>query len=187
MRTLRSVAGIEPAHIALEPLVGDEEGIADEASQLRLYEAACERLVSYGFEQYAVGRFARDERRRETFARALGSGAEPIGLGVDARSCFGGIAYVNTPDFAVYIEGAADPRKTAVAATRLDDAARARLFVRNRLAYGGGFEDAAFERACGAMSADVVQELEELERDGLLSRDGGTFRLTRRGTFSWAR
>ena len=187
MRTVRSVAGIEPAHITLEPLASGDEGVLGEEEQRRLYEAACERLKSYGFEQYAVGRFARDAAHREAFATALGAGADLVGLGIDARSCIDGLSYANTSDFAAYVEHSADAQKTVVAAARLDDAARARLFVRNGLAYGGGFADEAYERAFGPLDGEVAAELAELERAGLVEHADGFRRLTRRGLFAWAR
>lgn len=187
MRTLRSVAGIEPAHLTLEPLLATEEGVADEEVQRRLYEAACERLSSYGFEQYAVGRFARDAAHREAFATALGRGAQLVGLGIDARSVYGSVAYVNTSDYAAYVAHSADARETVAEAAALDAAARARLFVRTRLACGGGFTADELAAACGPLDAALARELDELEQAGLLERAGGASRLTRRGMFAWAR
>lgn len=187
MRSLRSIVGIEPAHLTLEPLLAAEEGVADESAQLRLYAAACERLSSYGFEQYAVGRFARDDAHREAFTTALGDGADLIGLGIDARSAYGGIAYVNTPDFAAYVSHGGDARKTVAEAAPLDDAARARLFVRRRLAYGGGFAADELTAACGPLDDALACELDELEREGIVERAGSVLRLTRYGMFAWAR
>lgn len=187
MRTLRSVAGIEPAHLTLEPLLVDDEGALDEDAQRALYEAACERLSCYGFEQYAPGRFARDEHHRERFVAALGQGAALIGLGIDARSCYHGLTYANTSDFATYVAHSAEPQHTVVAATQLDEVALARLFVRNRLAFGGGFAEADFVRECGPMSVEVAHELAELERAGDVAHDGDAYRLTRQGLFAWAR
>lgn len=187
MRTLRSVAGIEPAHLTLEPLLAADEGVLDEGAQRRLYDAACERLSSYGFVQYAPGRFARDERHREEFAVALGQGAALIGLGIDARSCYHGLSYVNTSDFAVYAAHSAEPQHAVAAVAQLDEGARALLFVRNRLAFGGGFAEEDYVRACGPMSAEVARELAELERAGDVAHDGGAYRLTQQGLFAWAR
>lgn len=187
MRTLRSVAGIEPAHITLEPLVPEEEGVLDEDAQRALYEAACERLSGYGFEQYAPGRFARDERHREAFTVALGQGAALIGLGIDARSCYHGFSYANTSDFSTYVAHSAEPQYAVAAVTQLDEVTRARLFVRNRLAFGGGFTEEGYVRECGPMEDEVAHELVELERAGDVAHDGSVYRLTQQGMFAWAR
>ena len=68
-----------------------------------------------------------------------------------------------------------------------DAAARARLFVRTRLACGGGFTADELAAACGPLDAALARELDELEQAGLLERAGGASRLTRRGMFAWAR
>lgn len=131
MRTLRSLAGVDVPHLTLvsfaelrrNSAASDEDIDATAESEAsferELMAQARERLSLYGYDEYLPGCFAIHERFRDQAALLRGAGCSEIGLGLDAISRFGDIAYRNTGDFATYAEAADDPSRTVVAVEAL--------------------------------------------------------------------
>lgn len=122
LRGLRSLAGVGVSHFALAPYsracLGRTEGTVLEKEHT---DAARERLREYGYLEYLPGLFAREERFRDTFSILQAQQCPEIGLGIDARSCFGGLSYVNTGDYTTYVSFPDDPSKTVVAVEAVED------------------------------------------------------------------
>ena len=116
LRGLRSLAGVGVSHFTLAPYshacLGRTEGTALEEENIA---AARGRLREYGYLEYLPGLFAHEERFRDTFAVLQARQCPEIGLGIDARSCFGGLSCVNTDDYTTYVSFPDDPSKTVVA------------------------------------------------------------------------
>lgn len=186
MQNLRSLNQIDTPHITLKPIQVVGEGVLDPGQQKALYQKATERLESYGYHQYAPGCFTKEHRWQSSYAQALAEGAQLVGLGLGAQSCYNNIAYTNTKDFATYTQHPDDAEKTVAEVFAVDDALAQSTFVANQLRYSNGFSRESLVQQFGSINPVVEEQLQALETEGLLTCEDcedGHHQLTPDGQF----
>ncbi len=191
--SVETVASLAPEHASLYLLELHADGrLASDAARLGLaqgpddlaaemYVAAMERLERSGFQQYEISNLARPGRESRHNLKYWTDG-DWIGVGSAAHSTRGGVRWKNVPGTEEYIERVAagrDPaaeRQVLTARRQSEDA----LMMGLRLAAGVDARELGARygidvwKAYGPRLAPFVEE-------GLLIRDGGRVRLTRRG------
>lgn len=184
-QTLRMSLDLEPTEVVVSPVTpADGAGLAEGAQQ-ELYEVASEELETAGFEEYAVGRFARGAGE-SAFVKALAAGADVVAVGLGAVSCVDGLTWRATDDFKEYCAASAEPERVLVDVCRLDDEARGLLFVQRALCARNGFCEAAYRNQVGTLLAPaVVEQLARWQAEGLVCELDGCMTLTAQGRFAW--
>jgi oxygen-independent coproporphyrinogen-3 oxidase len=163
----------EMASRGLEPV--DEDAAAD------MYIAAMERLEAAGWRQYEISNLARPGLESRHNLKYWTDG-DWIGFGSGAHSTRGGVRWKNVRGIEDYIDrvGAgrwpAAERQVLTARQRLEEA----LFMGLRLSAGVD-ADAVSRRYGLDVWTSYGERLAPSVAAGLLVRDGGTLRLTRRG------
>nr|NIP86926.1 radical SAM family heme chaperone HemW [Planctomycetales bacterium] len=157
----------------LQP-VGDED-------ELAMYESAIDQLTAAGFQHYEVSNFARPGRRsRHNEAYWTGGGYYAAGPGAVER--VGYLRQSNHRSTTTYIRRLACGESPVAEVERLsvEDLARERLiFGLRRLE---GIDEIEFQRETGfELDALAGPAIRRYVDQGLLSRQAGRLRLTRRG------
>jgi oxygen-independent coproporphyrinogen-3 oxidase len=148
----------------------------DEELTRRMHERLIDALAAAGFEHYEISNFAKPGRQ-SVHNKIYWSNGEYLGLGVSAASHVGGRRWSNLERLDAYIEAVEAGRSAADGEERLEGKAKLgeAVFVGLRLI--GGFEPDA--ETMDAFAADWT----DLERRGLIVREGRRVRLSREGVF----
>lgn len=183
--TLHACVIMNPAHIAVQPLaVTDAPGMPDEEARFEMYAHACQYLSASGYAQYGAGLFCLPQH--EYVAEALTmDGAQTLGLGVDAVSCFDGYVTRNTNNLGLYVKNAGDFEKQTAQAAALDEESAMLAYAQGCLRRTKGLQFAGFEAqfVC-ALPEKMAASLEQLVKAGLLETAEGGFVPTLRGMFA---
>lgn len=177
LRSIRSLTGIDVPHVTLRPF---SVGGGDSSRNRILFDAACERLISEGYEHYSPGRFVRKEAYSSLLVRSVSQGAHVIGMGLGALTVVDGLAYRNTVDYGRYVSAPGDP-SIVEGVVRLDEFHASALAVGRSLMLSRGVAS-SLQGKCPNL---VCDELLALEREGIVARRGDSWVLTEDGFFSW--
>jgi oxygen-independent coproporphyrinogen-3 oxidase len=195
-KTLAEALALEPSHISVYALTSEEGSalarrvadggvrLLDDEEQLAMLAAAEEKLGGAGFVRYEISNYARPGREC-LHNLSCWRGENYIGLGCAAASRVGGRRWTNSSGLKSYVEalgaGQLPPRETEELSPSTDGFER--LVFGLRLAEGVSLE--AVLRATGLENSPVAtiwnRTLERLRGEGLLTREDGRWKLTRRG------
>lgn len=185
--TLEKALALAPEHLSCYGLIVEDGTkmkemtdagvwtLPDEDTERDMYELCRETLAAHGFLQYEISNFARPgfacRHNVDCWRRK-----EYIGLGSAACGFLGDRRYQNPPSLTDYLRGA-PARETALTP---EEARFESVMLGLRLTEG--LSEAAFERMHG-MTLDQAfpGKMEASVRAGLLVRENGFLRLTRRG------
>jgi len=159
------------------------ETLPDDEDSVAMYLAARQDLTSAGYRHYEISNFAlpgRESRHNLRYWRS-----EPwLGLGPSAHSHIGQRRFGRPADMAAWMgqvrDGLFDPASDDY--TLPSPAARAREALILELRLIDGVDTGAFARRWGSdPAAERAAALDEMEREGWISRRGGRLALTTRG------
>jgi oxygen-independent coproporphyrinogen-3 oxidase len=157
----------------VQPVLEDDE--------LAMYELAIDQLAQAGFEHYEVSNFARPGFRCRHNERYWANEAY-YGFGVGAARYVGGVRELNTRDTQLYIRKVLAGESPTFQSEQLGPRDRAFETIGTQLRRRDGIGRARFAEQTGLDLDDLVgTRLATLVAGGLLTDDGRTVRLTRRG------
>lgn len=183
-RTLERLIALGAEHISLyclelatgTPLaVHPPADLPSDDSQADLFEAACDLLASAGFMHYEVSNFSlpgRQCRHNLNYWR----GGEYLGLGPAAASHLAGRRWRNKPDLRSYLRAPGSQREDIELLPPAQKAAEEAM-LRLRLLLEGLPPQGLAERFGPENVAALLERLEALRRQRLLSFDGTAYRL----------
>jgi oxygen-independent coproporphyrinogen-3 oxidase len=146
-----------------------------------MYVSAMERLEGAGFAQYEISNVARPGRRSRHNLKYWTDG-EWLGFGCGAHSTRDGIRWKNVAAAEDYIARVTAGAPTAVDVRRLTAEERLGDALFTGLRLTEGVDLAAVQQRYGVdVWARYGDELQPFADAGLLIRDGGSLKLTRRG------
>lgn len=188
-RELIKIALLAPDHVSwyeldldhdvpLARAVGAVEHIDEDEDEERaaMYVRIVRGLEDFGFRWYEVSNFAQPGKRARHNV-AYWRGRPYVGLGPGAVSTVGGTRWSNAPDVAAYVAALgehSEPRREYERLTA-EERARERLFLAARMGAPVRLKEIA--------PALDESALETLAQTGLLSLDGGTLTVTRKGRY----
>jgi oxygen-independent coproporphyrinogen-3 oxidase len=148
----------------------------DEELTRRMHEYLIDAMASAGFIHYEISNFAKPGRE-SLHNKIYWSNGEYLGLGVSAASHLDGRRWSNFERLDAYMKAVEEGRPSLEHEERLEGKERLgeAVFVGLRLV--GGFEPDAPTREAFA------REWDELEKGGLVVREGKKVRLSREGIF----
>jgi oxygen-independent coproporphyrinogen-3 oxidase len=190
---LQSALALHPDHLSTYGLTyekgtplwkrrqrGEIRPLGEEA-ELALYLHALDVLEEAGFEQYEISNFARPGCRSR-HNQVYWANEAYFGFGVGAARYVRGCRQVNTRDLRGYMRRAMAGEPTAFQAETLPPEERARETIGQQLRRAEGIHRESFARQTGfdldRLAGPAIARHVEL---GLLSDDGVSVRLTRRG------
>ena len=186
---LRTIAQLSPEHISAYSLIieegtpyyGRELDLPDEDSERRMYEMTGEILREYGYHQYEISNYAKEERE---CIHNLGywQRISYLGIGLGAASLRGNVRYCNTSSMSDYLSGNGNLEAIEQKCQRLTVREQMDEFFFLGLRMTRGVELEIFQDTFGCMAEEVYGwAIEKHERLGLLERIEGTLRLTPKG------
>jgi oxygen-independent coproporphyrinogen-3 oxidase len=189
-RNLDQAVAMEPEHLSLylleihqgTPLAAQirdgRQPMPDDVVAASMYELMLDRLAAAGYEQYEISNFARPgfESRHNSKYWQL----EPVfAFGVSAHSFDGSHRYANERDTAKYVDLIESYGSAEVTREGIDLASE---FVFLGLRLEGGIDLGVYRDRFGH---DLIRkyngQLDELSASGLIARENGRLRLTRKG------
>lgn len=194
---LRQAVALRPDHISAYGLTVEEETpfarleeegfltLPDEEDAAAMFEETAEILATAGYEQYEIANFSlpgRRSRHNQVYWRrgnylGFGSGAHSF-----LREPFPGLRWRNPDDLGAYGNSLREGKVPEMDRTLLaeGDARAEWLFLGLRML--DGVEEERFREEFGVPLAETHgAAIEKLRAAGLLAREGGRLRLTRRG------
>jgi oxygen-independent coproporphyrinogen-3 oxidase len=189
MRTVKTVASLEPEHISAYSLIVEEgtpfferygahpELLPDEGTDRAIYHGTEEMLASAGFVHYEISNYAKPgfECRHN---KGYWTGTDYIGMGLGAASLLDGVRFGNARTLEEYVSCFKDP-STVETLTGKDRMAE---FFFLGLRMTEGVERAEFLRRFGIPADEVYGDvLRKHVAAGLLKDDGKKISLTERG------
>jgi oxygen-independent coproporphyrinogen-3 oxidase len=190
-RELGEAAALEPDHVSAYELTMEEGtrfferrdalGLPDEDARADMFETAEDVLAESGIARYEISNFARPGRECRHNLSGWRSG-DCLGVGPSAASHVGNARWTNVRDLDRYIRAIAENAPAAGPPEVLDEETWAAedLYLGLRTVFGID-ADARLERVPGAARAMLHDRVERAVASGLVHRDAGTIRLTRRG------
>ncbi len=192
--SVRTALACGPAHVSFYPLWVREGTVLwsrlragtlelpDERVEEEMFEAAREIFVANGFDHYNVFDFVRRDTPRCRYTELQWEDGEWVGVGPSAVTYVDGRHSINAYSIGEYTERANQTGGATTAGAILDVGAR----MRRTMMFGlrmDPFDTERFQRQYG-VSVDSVfgQEMEALELQDLIVRDGRFVRLTKAGT-----
>jgi oxygen-independent coproporphyrinogen-3 oxidase len=149
--------------------------------ELAMYELAIDRLAAAGFEHYEVSNFARPGFRCRHNERYWANEAYH-GFGVGAARYVDGVRQLNTRDTKTYIRKLLAGELPTFQSERLGPRDRAFETIGTQLRRADGIQRARFREQTGfELDGLVGPAVAALAAGGLLTDDGRSVRLTRRG------
>lgn len=149
--------------------------------ELAMYELAIDRLAAAGFEHYEVSNFARPGFRCRHNERYWANEAY-YGFGVGAARYVDGVRQLNTRDTKTYIRKLLAGEPPTFQSERLGPRDRAFETIGTQLRRADGIQRARFREQTGFdLDGLVGPAVANLAAGGLLTDDGRSVRLTRRG------
>jgi oxygen-independent coproporphyrinogen-3 oxidase len=191
-RTLEQAVAARPEHISayalsVEPGTPLAESIAqgllpapDEDLAADMYLSTREVLTGAGYEHYEISNFSRPgfacQHNRKYWAYD-----EYLGVGASACSFRGGIRWNNTADLRVYITEMQQGRFPVTRAEMLSSAGQAGeiMMLGLRTAEGVSYHQVKQKTSCDPRKM-FADQLEELQKDGMLLVEGDNLRLPAR-------
>lgn len=183
MNSLDAVLALEPEHISLYGLSVEDRTLfskrrveVDEDLDREMFERSLERLAAAGYIHYEISNFAKPGRE-SAHNRIYWADGEYIGLGCGASGQLGGVRYSNKDrlnDYCEALEREELPEAEAERLTGKEKAGETLLLGLRRLE---GVE------LTPEMDSLFARELESVERQGWVERQGACVRLTREGLF----
>ena len=174
----------EDSRLGLEVIAGGQRfhahGVPQEELAVALYEQACERLPETGFAQYEISNFAREGSRSRHNVKYW-QRAPYIGFGMDAHSMLltetGAVRFANADELSDYrgVESVG-----AVARVGEREAFEETIFLGLRMCDGVSVADLR-EKFSREFVKTCEEAAQELIADGLMTDEGGCWRLTLRG------
>jgi oxygen-independent coproporphyrinogen-3 oxidase len=155
----------------------------DEEQELVLYAQGIDTLEAAGFEHYEISNFARPGCRSR-HNQVYWANEAYFGFGMGAARYVNGHRELNTRNLKAYIQGALSGESTTFQSEVLSPEERARETMALQLRRREGINRAAFRAQTGydldALTGPVIARHVE---QGLLSDEGGSVFLTRRGKY----
>jgi oxygen-independent coproporphyrinogen-3 oxidase len=190
---LESALAFEPDHISTygltyekgTPLWKDRERGAvrtvAEDDELAMYEHAMDRLTAAGFEHYEISNFAKPGKRCRHNERYWANEAYH-GVGVGAARYVGGRRELNVRDTKLYVQRVLSGESPTFQGEELPPRERAVETIATQLRRGDGIAREEFLAQTRFRLDELVGEkVAAFVREGLLSDDSRSVRLTRRG------
>ncbi len=174
----------EDSRLGLEVLAGGvrfhAHGVPSDDVSAALYEQACESLPSAGFAQYEISNFAR-AGQQSRHNRKYWERSPYMGFGLDAHSMLPGAAgpvrFANADELVDY---GSTTSGSGVVRVGADEAFEESVFLRLRL--NEGVSVAGLQEEFGEERVRTCQKaLGEMVEGGLMTAEGGRWKLTLRG------
>lgn len=191
--TLENIVALSPDHISAYGLIVEEgtpffeqqkEGklpLPGEVMDRRMYALARDVLPRFGYHQYEISNFAKDEKEC-LHNKVYWQTREYLGLGLGAHSYVGWERFHNTYDLTKYIAARGDKRLLSeeLQALSLEDRMAEFCFMGLRMTRGISFAD--FSERFGVSIEEIYGEpMKKLKEQGLLRRTEDGVALTHRG------
>ena len=185
--TLEKALALAPAHLSCYGLIVEEGTLLhqmvargawqlpDEEEERAMYDLCRDTLAQHGFAQYEISNFARPgfacRHNVDCWQRK-----EYLGLGSAACGFLGNVRYQNPPSLDAYLAG------EAAGETVLSPADQRFESIMLGLRMTEGLSERAFEEMHGMTLDEAFPgKMDRPIREGLLLRENGFLRLTRRG------
>ncbi len=195
-QTLQTIISLQPEHISAYSLIVEEgtpfaklygEGcelehlLPSEEEERRMYERTEELLQEAGYHQYEISNYAREGYECQ---HNLGywERKEYLGLGLGASSLIEETRFHNTDVMEEYLRDASNPILLRKEQEKLDRQEQMEEFVFLGLRKIRGIQEEKFTEMFGEDIWDCYgKNLERVIKEGLLEREEGVLRLTRKG------
>lgn len=189
-RNLKTVADLKPEHISAYSLIVEEGTpfaarkleLPDEDEEYRMYEDTAGILGEYGYHQYEISNYAvkgYECRHNKGYWRRT----DYLGLGLGAASLTGGnTRWNNTRNMQEYLKNSGNPQKIRKDASVLTGKEQQEEFMFLGLRMTEGISETEFQSCFGIPLSDIYGEiLNKYKNMGLLEKENGFWRFTRRG------
>lgn len=195
-KTLEDVAALELEHISAYSLIveegtpfyhlygpdGVEKGrLPDEEEERRIYHVTKEILMQYGYERYEISNYAKKGRQCR---HNLGYWERKnyLGLGLGAASLIENVRFQNTGKLSVYLESKGNIEWLREQKEVLSEEEQIEEFVFLGLRKMCGISFQEFFRSFGKNFEECfAEQMQSLEKEGMLCREQGMLRLTEEG------
>jgi oxygen-independent coproporphyrinogen-3 oxidase len=119
-KSVVEAATTRASHIRLLEYQGKDPAAASAEVQLEQLETARKVFAERGFTEYIPLHFGRGSFTRDRFFADRAAGAELLGFGLGAQTCFDGVRSTNTSNLPIYLEGSADYSRITAAVEPFD-------------------------------------------------------------------
>lgn len=195
-QTLQTIISLQPEHISAYSLIVEEgttfaklygEGcklehlLPTEEEERRMYERTEELLREAGYHRYEISNYAKEgyECRHNL---GYWERKEYLGLGLGASSLIEETRFHNTDEMKEYLRDASNPILLRREQEKLDRQEQMEEFVFLGLRKIRGIQEEKFAEMFGEDIWDCYgKNLERVIKEGLLEREEGVLRLTRKG------
>ena len=195
-QTLQTIISLQPEHISAYSLIVEEgtpfaklygEGcelehlLPTEEDERRMYERTEELLREAGYHRYEISNYAKEGYECQ---HNLGywERKEYLGLGLGASSLIEETRFHNTDEMEEYLRDASNPILLRRGQEKLDRQEQMEEFVFLGLRKIRGIQEEKFAEVFGEDIWDCYgKNLERVIKEGLLEREEGVLRLTRKG------
>ena len=195
-QTLQTIISLQPEHISAYSLIVEEgttfaklygEGcklehlLPTEEDERRMYERTEELLREAGYHRYEISNYAKEGYECQ---HNLGywERKEYLGLGLGASSLIEETRFHNTDEMEEYLRDASNPILLRREQEKLDRQEQMEEFVFLGLRKIRGIQEEKFAEMFGEDIWDCYgRNLERVIKEGLLEREEGVLRLTRKG------
>lgn len=195
-QTLQTIISLQPEHISAYSLIVEEgttfaklygEGcelehlLPTEEEERRMYERTEELLREAGYHRYEISNYAKEGYECQ---HNLGywERKEYLGLGLGASSLIEETRFHNTDEMEEYLRDASNPILLRRGQEKLDRQEQMEEFVFLGLRKIRGIQEEKFAEMFGEDIWDCYgRNLERVIKEGLLEREEGVLRLTRKG------
>ena len=195
-QTLQTIISLQPEHISAYSLIVEEgtpfaklygEGcelehlLPTEEDERRMYERTEELLREAGYHRYEISNYAKEGYECQ---HNLGywERKEYLGLGLGASSLIEETRFHNTDEMEEYLRDASNPILLRRGQEKLDRQEQMEEFVFLGLRKIRGIQEEKFAEMFGEDIWDCYgKNLERVIKEGLLEREEGVLRLTRKG------
>ena len=195
-QTLQTIISLQPEHISAYSLIVEEgttfaklygEGcklehlLPTEEDERRMYERTEELLREAGYHRYEISNYAKEGYECQ---HNLGywERKEYLGLGLGASSLIEETRFHNTDEMEEYLRDASNPILLRREQEKLDRQEQMEEFVFLGLRKIRGIQEEKFAEMFGEDIWDCYgKNLERVIKEGLLEREEGVLRLTRKG------
>lgn len=195
-QTLQTIISLQPEHISAYSLIVEEgtpfaklygEGcklehlLPSEEDERRMYERTEELLREAGYHRYEISNYAKEGYECQ---HNLGywERKEYLGLGLGASSLIEETRFHNTDEMEEYLRDASNPILLRKEQEKLDRQEQMEEFVFLGLRKIRGIQEEKFTEMFGEDIWDCYgKNLERVIKEGLLEREEGVLRLTRKG------
>lgn len=189
IKSLRTVAGLEPEHISAYSLIVEEGtlfskrklSLPDEETEYRMYEDTAAVLEEYGYHQYEISNYA---KKGYACRHNLGywKRYDYLGMGLGAASLYKGTRFSNTNDMEEYLTYSAESDRIRKEKSPLTRREEMEEFMILGLRMTGGISEEEFLRQFGDNLETVYGKVLNKYKDmGFLEKEGCMWRFSRKG------